>query len=508
MKKTIKFIAFILLIFILGCAQEEIKVDHLEEEYSNSKSSENILTIEAFMPNNQNIASSKEYTNTRIALTQEELDVTLAWEIGDQIELVVAGTTEIQKPIVEVDPANSRKAIFEVVLPDNPTYPLTIYGVYGGGGIDPANPTRAILPSTENSFAGSITELSAKNSVMLKFKAVIESSDAPIAVTFDHVGTLFSIELRNMSTLEWIDIQSIQLSADDEIGAYVGGNMDLETGAITGSLGNTLNFTLPVSTSLAVGATQVFWGWMVPANIANWPALTFKVNGETEMTTSPARSKPEVGRAYYLRAGHKKSSYQLSADGKTLTDWNDDGSSIIDMNSDYILREVTGIADQGFAPAGGVAQNYHTKEIVVGDKVKSIGNSALSGYRSLEKITISPVLETLGNQVFRNNQSLKSIEFPTTFNSGGSRIFYNCTLLDTIIFNSTTPASVTDNPYYSTSFTTIGTIYVPLSSITAYQEHNWWGRANIESIESLNPEGIDSVSDDTNYLNYILDWWN
>jgi len=128
------------------------------------------------------------------------------------------------------------------------------------------------------------------------------------------------------------------------------------------------------------------------------------------------------------------SSYTLSDDGLTLTKWLGD-ETIIDMNSDETLRNVTAIG------------NYSCNELafekfVVGDKVTSIGNGAFVDCTELTDVTLPEGLKTIGRAAFSTCISLPSITLPSTLTTLGASIFYGCKLLKDVEL----PTKVTEIP--------------------------------------------------------------
>ncbi len=296
MKKLFLNMLCAILLIVVGCSPEPI----VDEQGTDNKST--VVTFITRMPD--------EGPQTRISLERENLDIKLKWESTDELNVCLQyGTTTVPRIIRPTNISEDGKtADFSVEVPES-VETFNLYGVYGGS-LNPADLTKAFLPSSSTS--GSLDGLKASKAVMLAFaKTGIETTATNLLVDLKHVGSLFCIQLRNASTSSWDNIKKVQLSSTTPIGTYDNtGLLDLTTGTVSGATsGNELTFELSEATNLASGAEQEFWGWFAPVAGQNWPEINLKVlnASDTELAVStnskPARgSATAVGKAFYLPA--------------------------------------------------------------------------------------------------------------------------------------------------------------------------------------------------------------
>lgn len=264
---------------------------------------------------------------TKVALTQSGKNINLTWEEGDQIQLAfVQGATKV-KQIVTVKNITDggTKAQFDIILPKGiiNTETFDLYGVYGGGGLSGVNPTQAILPaSTGNatSLNGATESVKSRNDAMLYFASKsISAANPPASVTFTHLGSLFSITVKNTGTTALISLAEARLVGvtGESQWAYntgTGGKIyDLVSGLFSDqtSAGNYISFKAATS-SLSAGATTTFWGWSppLPSSSKVWPELKLVLRSAaadlyTTVNTKPARTAlttPVAGKSLYFYA--------------------------------------------------------------------------------------------------------------------------------------------------------------------------------------------------------------
>ena len=72
------------------------------------------------------------------------------------------------------------------------------------------------------------------------------------------------------------------------------------------------------------------------------------------------------------------------------------------------------------------------QEIVIGEGITEIGDSAFSRYENLQVVTLPEGLETIGKRTFSNCKKLESIDFPESVTAIESHAFYGCTSLTEI----------------------------------------------------------------------------
>lgn len=191
MKKFIFYIIATVLLFA-GCSKEEMPVCEMYEEVAIEQLGEvRTLSLTANMP---------EETSTRVVLEKEEdNNIKLTWEEGDELQFCfVQGDSKVKQVVTINNITNEgKKASFDVAIPigfgdDN----FDLYGVYGGGGLLDSDPTLALLP-TVLSTASSLTALSDGEYAMLRFAAKGINASSSVSVTFEHIGSLFCLTLKN-----------------------------------------------------------------------------------------------------------------------------------------------------------------------------------------------------------------------------------------------------------------------------------------------------------------------
>ncbi len=261
------------------------------------------------------VNASEDGPQTKVALTQDGKNIDLAWEEGDQIDLLIDYSGVKTKQTVKVDVApgtDNKQATFTFTLPTavSGVTHFNLYGVYGGT----VDETTGIvtLPNPENATSSSLKEVQA----VLVFELMnIELANPSGNAVFDHIGSLFNIKLKNTSTTtaSWL-ITEANLKATTAIPAYNAD--DFQYDIIGKTFGGTQTQTLTFK--LAVPCTYIdpegileFWAWVPMENGENWPALDFSVDisGTTDISYSDAKTGVASGQAYYLYA---------TVDGTTL----------------------------------------------------------------------------------------------------------------------------------------------------------------------------------------------
>ena len=117
-----------------------------------------------------------------------------------------------------------------------------------------------------------------------------------------------------------------------------------------------------------------------------------------------------------------------------------------------------------FAPLG-------LTEYIIPDSVTSIGNSAFRYCSSLTSVTIPDGVTSIGDSAFNNCSSLTSITIPDSVTSIGNSAFWACNRLESIYCKPTMPPTLGDGAF---GITPTAKIYVPTSSVYAYQIANRW----------------------------------
>src|SRR5690554_1774058 len=199
MKKISSQLITLLLIFLVGCSPEEVINDtEIPEEQSEGRT----FSLTANIPTKDN-SNSVTAISTKLSLTEDESKVSLAWENGDEIQLVfVQNEIKTSQPTTVNEISNNGKtAKFQFLLPENidPSETFDLYGVFGGEGLD-SDPTIANLP-TNPGEATSLISVEDRKDVMLYFKTSgLSTNNLSINVNFKHLGSLFKISLKNSSS--------------------------------------------------------------------------------------------------------------------------------------------------------------------------------------------------------------------------------------------------------------------------------------------------------------------
>jgi len=309
MKKNIlPFVAIAILIFFVACSTEDILPETKLETKSEVKPEiARTISLTIFTPDNP---------NTRVALEQKEDNtISLTWETGDELQLafVKEGKATVNKTVAVTNiSTDKKKAQFDIVLPVGfEEGQFDLYGVYGGGVLSGTNAT---LPANADS-ATSLEDVQIRKDVMLHFASKgIDATNSQVSVTFQHLGSLFAIHVKNSGSLIE-DIKEARLVGVGGTGNWAynygdGGKIyDLVTGKFqdTESGGNYISFTAPKN-SLSNGETITFWGWYPPLPDKNWPELKLELRDAntalyTSVNSKPARDAPTAaGKSYYFYA--------------------------------------------------------------------------------------------------------------------------------------------------------------------------------------------------------------
>ena len=303
--KTLPILVGILMLFVGACNTDD-------DLLVNNPQPTRTLTLTASMPNDDN-------PTTRIALEKnDDLSIALTWQDGDKLQLLFVQNGFIKKAIATVKniTENGKRAQFDIDFPSEMTDDnFTLYGVYGGGGLDDANPATVLLPANPGS-ATSLADVQTKKHVMLYFQSTdIDAANPAISVTFQHLGALFNITLKNKATTHLNNIKEVRLAGVDGDGKWAYNHnqgaqtYNLLTGEFEnrGTAGNYLSFAAPNNT-LASEEEIAFWGWYPPLPNKHWPALKLELWNETTATHTTVNSKQArdndipAGKAYYFYA--------------------------------------------------------------------------------------------------------------------------------------------------------------------------------------------------------------
>ena len=109
--------------------------------------------------------------------------------------------------------------------------------------------------------------------------------------------------------------------------------------------------------------------------------------------------------------------------------------------------------------------------VEIGDCVTSIGDNAFRYCGTLTSVTIPSSVTTIGNNAFGVCTSLASVTIPDSVTNIGYQVFFFCGSLSSITVNATTPPTLGAAAFTDTNNCPI---YVPASSLSAYQSASGW----------------------------------
>ena len=187
--------------------------------------------------------------------------------------------------------------------------------------------------------AQSLENVHFRKDVMLTFTTKdIDVNKPQISVAFEHLGSLFSISLKNSGTTNLENLNEAQLvginNPDNQNWAYNAGaggkTYDLVTGKFldTESGGNFISMKAAANT-LEAGATITFWAWYPPLPNKVWPQLELQLKDGTKpeavtlaisTDSKPARgAATPAGNAYYFYAAWNGAELNFTADPNLFT---------------------------------------------------------------------------------------------------------------------------------------------------------------------------------------------
>lgn len=397
--------------------------------------------------------------NTRVSLTKEESNtIALKWEVDDELELVfVQGENKIKSVVtVATITENGKKAHFIFDLPIEITAGnFDLYGIYGGGqpnlsldiglpGIDASdisvrslsddNPTDVILPKNPGN-ATSLEHVEIRNDVMLYFRSEnINQSNSQISVNFKHLGSLFSINLKNSGSTSLDDLQEVRLLGINNTGntnwAYNSGEggqiydlvskmfQDITSG------GNYISFKASEN-SLASGEIMTFWGWYPPLPDLNWPELKLEVRSSssllaTSLNSKPARDLPtDAGKSYYFYA---------ALDGGKL-EFTDETFATTPLGPDeyYVANDGTLGTD-----VLTTEQKENITKLILKGKINSVDFEVMNAMPNLTYIDLKDVTcvdNLIPDGAFSENENIITIILPNELESIGNFAFKDCSSL-------------------------------------------------------------------------------
>ena len=286
MNKTILYSAAVIIMVLLGACEREALLPDNETNPTAGRT----LSLTASIPGEDN-------PTTKVAIEQQaDKSIALTWEAGDVLQLVfVQGETKIKGTAAVTNITNQNKSgKFDIVVPGGIDQSLNfnLYGVYGPeNSLSETNYTDVILPtnpSQATSLNGSTetTSIQKRKDVMLYFesKDINITTNPQVSVIFKHLGSLFSITLKNTGTTALTGLQEALLvgvtggNVNWAYNATAGQAFDLVDKLFKGSetAGNVISFKASTN-SLPAGGETTFWAWYPPLSEVYWPALQLQL---------------------------------------------------------------------------------------------------------------------------------------------------------------------------------------------------------------------------------------
>lgn len=480
MKKNLfSILTLAIMMFFGACSNEEL----FEENNPVPNLEGRTLSITASMP---------DEPATRVALEQKtDKTIALTWEVDDVLQFVfVQGETKMKNSVtLTADNITNegKKAVFNIVIPEgiNETAAFDLYGVYGGGDI---SGTVVSLPSNAGN-ATSLENVQTRKDVMLYFETKIDATNKNPSVTFQHLGSLFSITLKNSGTASLDNLQEAQLVGINNTGnenwAYNATGdaqtFDLATGKFQNleSAGNQISFKAAVN-SLPAGDEITFWSWNPPLPGLDWPELQLQLRDvstsfATSSNTKAARTAPTAaGKAYYFYA---------TWDGAEL-------AFADESFGEYTVHVQTMGTLSSLLSA---TQKANIKKLTVTGEINSDDfNVMSSNMPNLMHIDLKEVAckdnKIPDNAFFQKN--IRSIVLPDNVTAIGQSAFYNCSNLTGTL---TIPANVTSIGGYAFSscsgFT--GSLTIP-ANVTSIGEYAFFGCSGFTG-NLIIPENVKTI---------------
>lgn len=255
---------------------------------------------------------------TRITLTENDLDVDLAWEANDQLNLLIQyeenGQTKRKQETVTVtvtvDSNNPKKATFSLSLPAGNYATFDLFGVYGGDGFstEVGKEHMIVLPTPQTTLA----DLQANKAFVLRFKAEgISKANPTLSAQFIHVGSLVKIYLKNLGTSLLENITEIQLTSSNNLPIHRNsgnGVLDITTGDVSETVTDEQELAFATATTdLAQNEVMELWSWLIPTD-SDWPEINLHIKADggpdsgyyISLNEKSGRAKMEPGKAYHF----------------------------------------------------------------------------------------------------------------------------------------------------------------------------------------------------------------
>ena len=116
------------------------------------------------------------------------------------------------------------------------------------------------------------------------------------------------------------------------------------------------------------------------------------------------------------------------------------------------------------------------KSITFGQKLTSIGQSAISMCKGLKSVVIPDAVTTIGEKAFSTCIALESLTIGSGVRTIGDRAFFACTALNQVVSRSTLPPVARDLMWFSNSTCANATLMVPEAAVADYSKANEWKR--------------------------------
>ena len=145
----------------------------------------------------------------------------------------------------------------------------------------------------------------------------------------------------------------------------------------------------------------------------------------------------------------------------------EDGNSTYDSrdNCNAIIETETNTLIQG------------CEKTIIPNSITTIGDEAFSICTSLTEITIPNTVTKIGKNAFDYCTSLKEITIPSKVTSIGNEAFWDCTSLLKVNVMATTPPTIESGTFKGCKSDL--KIYVPATSLEAYQKADYWKNMNL-----------------------------
>jgi len=187
-----------------------------------------------------------------------------------------------------------------------------------GSVLDPADPTIAILPLEQFDYLATLTDQATVFSIWSK--KVIEPATTTISLSFQHLGSMITLHLKNVGSTTINDLHSLVLQTNptqnwviNRLNGNGGARFDMATGTYVAgseSFSATLSFFVP-SATLAPDEVATYYLWFVPkTDVASFvlmlaslesPGTSSYITGLTNVNKSINRNL-QTGRNYLLFA--------------------------------------------------------------------------------------------------------------------------------------------------------------------------------------------------------------